>query len=916
MLPVSYRHVVFVDPRDSKIYSSNGSHLERFRVEDSYLVFEKSWKVLQNGTPITGIFEFVEGSKLVVFGEEELVLFNPESDKVEAKDVLSDRIIIAKPLDSGEICVVSGRKKLIFYKISASSFEMINEYSMGTKATIFSCDIVGRNLDDLVIYTGNVLGKIEVFNFSPSSPHLYPALIISKHDGMVFSICVHDDKIYSISDDRSIRAFNRISGEELTLCYGHETRPRSLTVSDDGKRIFTGGDSICIWKWNEKELLLAERREPAIGKIYSLKVVNDLLLASSVTGSLVALGIENKPFKKSILPELSDPIVRSFIKISKEEYFIVDTKKDLLYINESRREVVIKNQHLRSESLTTSESGKFLSVTNDWKIFIIEIETKRSCTIATENVLGGAVFAGDSLIAVSKTGQSLTIDISNGILSKKEWSMNLKHSILCAITFKSYFILGFSRGFLSIYTTDENPKEVFFTKISKRGDSVVDLCILDSRLLVLTRDGKCIIFNTDNFPNLTLSEITSTIPTPERFLFDKFSDNRYIWGFKSVDFVICKIDSPNPLISLECGGGNRPHALDPVYSGDKLIGFKFGFVKKGVLNVVEITLPFIQYVVGAYHKNSIFALAAVPTSSEKLKILTAGIDTEIQLHEVDESGRAKRKWISSSHLSSVNSLSILEKPDENCLLASGGGNSEIKIWKIEENLVNFFAEFRGTPDYRYISLKITTLENRIFIFAVCSIRQLHIFELVEEEKKVKKLIGWENLDYSTFVKVDYFFENNLFYICCAATSGYGYCNGWNPNEYEEFKDITQIRVSESGLSSVCCIKEIKTVATGSESGEICFTDFKSKNVLQRFEHTHFSTVSDMCYIEKNGDFILASISTDLVFSLMKIQKTNEGYSIQLLRKSITNIGDPMALIPIEKKGDYEFLVGGQGFEVL
>ena len=102
-------------------------------------------------------------------------------------------------------------------------------------------------------------------------------------------------------------------------------------------------------------------------------------------------------------------------------------------------------------------------------------------------------------------------------------------------------------------------------------------------------------------PNLTLSEVTSTIPTPEKFFFDQFSDNRYIWGFKSVDFVICKMDSPNPLVSIECGGGNRPHGLNPIYSGDKLVGFSFEFVKKGILNVVEITLPFIQYAVVCFY---------------------------------------------------------------------------------------------------------------------------------------------------------------------------------------------------------------------------------------------------------------------------------------------------------------------------
>lgn len=339
------------------------------------------------------------------------------------------------------------------------------------------------------------MGKIEVFKAGDSCP----VLTISKHEGMIFGIFPFGSRIYSISDDRSLRVFDHDSGDEIGIFYGHETRPRTMVVSEDGQTIFTGGDSLCIWKWKENGLFLAEKQEPGIGKIYSLTLCQNLLIAASVNGSLLALGLKKKPIQKVKISKFDGIVVRSFVKSSENDYFVIDLKKQLLFADENGIQVLIEHELLRFDTLKISKSKKFIVATTEWKIFLVNVQTKKYCVVSTINVLGGTIFVEDSLIVASKMGQALILKLKDGILLKQDLKINMKANLSTGLAYHDYIIFGFHLGSIAIYSRlKEFSEELFRFKVSKRGDPVVDMQLMDLKLFVLTRDGKYSIFSLDN----------------------------------------------------------------------------------------------------------------------------------------------------------------------------------------------------------------------------------------------------------------------------------------------------------------------------------------------------------------------------------------------------------------------------------
>uniref|UniRef100_A0AC34PZL5 Uncharacterized protein n=1 Tax=Panagrolaimus sp. JU765 TaxID=591449 RepID=A0AC34PZL5_9BILA len=222
MWPVNYRFIASTDKNRSNVfYSSNGCLLEQFQVENDEVCFLERWKIWEDGTAITGITNFDDDHKtgcLLLTGENHFVLFDPNHGRIENKVRITDRIICCKKLEF--LYILTARKKLLIYDFDGEQFKFQEQMILGTKSTIFSGSFVGDSFQDLVIYTGDIMGKIEVFKAGLNCP----ILTISKHEGMVFGICMFGNKIYSISDDRSLRVFDHDSGNEIGVFYGHETR--------------------------------------------------------------------------------------------------------------------------------------------------------------------------------------------------------------------------------------------------------------------------------------------------------------------------------------------------------------------------------------------------------------------------------------------------------------------------------------------------------------------------------------------------------------------------------------------------------------------------------------------------------------------------------------------------------------------
>lgn len=64
-------------------------------------------------------------------------------------------------------------------------------------------------------------------------------------------IITHDDqRIYSASKDRTIRAWDIVKFEEIGVMTGHEDEVSCLCVTSDGKKLISGGQDGTLRIWN------------------------------------------------------------------------------------------------------------------------------------------------------------------------------------------------------------------------------------------------------------------------------------------------------------------------------------------------------------------------------------------------------------------------------------------------------------------------------------------------------------------------------------------------------------------------------------------------------------------------------------------------------------------------------------------
>ena len=226
---------------------------------------------------------------------------------------------------------------------------------------------------------------------------------------MVFDICRFENKLYSVADDRSLRAYDLETTDELGAVYGHESRIRSLTVAPDG-RVFTAGDAVCTWKWFDSALELVEKHELSIGKIVHLNFVNGLLLATSMNGAFTAIEAKELQWSRIRIEALDKIVVRAFLKTVDGHYFIVDDHKQLLFVTKDGEiHHFIENQQIRFDSLRLSKSGKFVAAASDKTVFFIEADSRKYCTVGVEEVLGGEFFIDDTLFALTRTGKGVSL---------------------------------------------------------------------------------------------------------------------------------------------------------------------------------------------------------------------------------------------------------------------------------------------------------------------------------------------------------------------------------------------------------------------------------------------------------------------------------------------------------------------------
>jgi WD40 repeat protein len=731
---------------------------------------------------------------------------------------------------------------------------------------------------------------------------------------MIFEMDIFGNKLYSIGDDRSIRIFDIESAKELNVAYGHESRIRALKVLSDD-RIFSAGDEICLWKWIGSSLKLIEKYEVGIGKIVHLNIFDNLLLASSMNGAMVTVQIKERLWEPIKIPAFEDYVIRAFIKILNGTYFFVDDQKHLYF---TTKHTVIKrfieNQKIRFDSLRLSKSGKYAAAASDNKVFMIETSTKKYCTFVVEDVFGGEFFIDDELIVIAKNGKGIAFSMKDNVFIKKSTCVSRGLPIKCGLAVDNFYLFGTTKGYVIAYQKSDLLKEAFSFKVSAKSEPVTDISVISSQIYILTRDGKCSVCQKQNDKYEIIDSYT-TAEKPTAFL--SIENEHYIWGFRASEFIFIPLRYLNPLAVYECGGGHRISNVYPVFDEKKnFYGIRYEHIIRGEFKIVEMEISKIQNVVGPFHQSNIYGITMI---NEGHSIITAGIDTKILLCNIDTNGRFCPRWHSSAHLSSIHSLDSTKLRNGTEFVATCGGTSEIRIWKIGENSLYQCGHFTCKPDYRYVSIKIRQSledENILYIFAACSIRQIHIFSFNISIGKIEKLLSYQNSEPSTFSKIAV--SSDLLTIYAASTSGTVTALSWSPGSKEPAL-IQKVEAFDSGLSAICSVNLNDTnlsknvCAVGCEGGDFALVDFETESVVLKSLHPHYSTVTDICFSFCENHWTLGTIATDCQIIISYFGITNDG-NLEIVNTKYfnTNVGDPIAILPIDNSSNY--LIVGQGID--
>ena len=134
----------------------------------------------------------------------------------------------------------------------------------------------GRGL----IVSGSSTGEIAIWDGSVSNE---PIRQFTGHDGQIRSICVFGEKIFSSSEESTIRIWDLSSGHALTsIPSGHTGAINAITLTPDGKKIISASDD------NTLRIFDSYSGEPCTpplrlsDRIFTLSVSHD--------GALVACG--------------------------------------------------------------------------------------------------------------------------------------------------------------------------------------------------------------------------------------------------------------------------------------------------------------------------------------------------------------------------------------------------------------------------------------------------------------------------------------------------------------------------------------------------------------------------------------------------------------------------------------------------
>ena len=314
-------------------------------------------------------------------------------------------------------------------------------------------------------------------------------------------------------------------------------------------------------------------------------------------------------------------------------------------------------------------------------------------------------------------------------------------------------------------------------------------------------------------------------------------------------------------------------------------------------------------------------------------LVTAGEDTVIKIHEIDNMGRRTECLSLRSHISCVRSVKTLEMPDGDVVLVSAGGRAQVKVWRvtcplqtgqttiaITETCSHMLkgcdkrrkktwrqADVIHDTEVRYMDIDIRASrekEKGLVVIAACSDGILRLLSVSQDLSTVTLLDESCRVDHC-FLKVT---PGDMYTMVSTSTDGISRL--WTLEDSTlAFKSA--VTTSQSGCNALLSC-DGDTILTGGDDGSITISSFSSAGKSTIFPRLHSSHVTGLSMVDQH----VISCSVDQRIAIWKFDGADMS-SVVLVDQLCTDVADIQAMTVWrpERDGGALIAVGGEGLAI-
>ncbi|PIC54572.1 hypothetical protein B9Z55_003770 [Caenorhabditis nigoni] len=835
-----------------------------------------------------------------------------------------------------KIVSVTSRNVLKIRK--SKNLELEEQIQCDYSATSICSLILGETLESIRIFFGSVVG--ELIDWQPGKED--KPVMRKGHKGMIFSIVADSKRIFTISDDRTIRMW-AISDRGGSFCtaFGHTARPFTICLDPDSQLIYTGGieQTVYCWKYTDREIKLTRKTSLSAGVIRKITLFNRQTLAISCqNGDILKIHVDSGG-----VPDwkvLKGGIVN--FKVLNCGLVTLNTRDELkIYTNTGMFKLMcrvgnIKHMSSSSESLVAWHE-KQLIVVSDILFYECDITPGPAPPLEEQqkvrkphvfrlklsmNII--TALCWDNLVLIKTVDGSFAVyeylDADSWQCLKRFTPENPSIMPSCFAKSKNYIYMGTTHGELYYTYLEDHKNDQMELALTKKecydlfgGKEVT--CIYPLKLckpkfmtlgktgvwatVAVLREGCPIMYptkpviHTFRILNSRTFSAASRIAWPCQFIDRKGNggiQERLIVGFYGTSMIIWNSTTGLPVYETYCGGGHREWQLEPSEEDPSILDFHF--IRDNDLCHQRIDLNSKEYVINTAHASSIVAASGTTEF-----LATVSLDGHLSISNAQ--GQLILPIFVGENLLCTD---MRTDKDGHSYIIAGGGKSMISIIDFNHSEL----ESHGVFSMRHLTQPD---EGRVVAVKTCADEDSGPRFVVSYSSGVLEVLDFSLKSLATLeledslgigAKIDIYDKDKLI----VGTSG-SYVMTFEMKD-EQLKEMGRLKLLDrSGVTSIATSSD--AIYVGCDSGHVykCHVASDSSESTAIKIQSHLSTVVG---IVVTRDTVL-SISLDC--AIVKSVTSSESTLVSSRKPTIIDMPNGMV-----KMGESKIVVVGDGIQII